>query len=86
VFGDEYYNITGRYTSKILGYDADTHFYLGQYLRMMRDIFDLDMMPFYNCYCGDTLSDVDFDSKGNVYTSSANSLCSLSTLYTQWNS
>lgn len=73
VFGEEYYNITGRYTSKILGYDADTHFYLGQYLRMMRDIFDLDMMPFYNCYCGDTLSDVDFDSQGNVYTSSANS-------------
>ena len=73
VFGEEYYNITGRYTSKILGYDADTHFYLGQYLRMMRDIFDLDMMPFYNCYCGDTLSDVDFDSEGNVYASSANS-------------
>ena len=73
VFGDEYYNITGRYTSKILGYDSDTHLYLGQYLRMMRDIFDLDMMPFYNCYCGDTLSDVDFDSRGNVYTSSANS-------------
>lgn len=72
VFGQEYYNITGRYQSKILGYDADTHFYLGQYLRMMRDIFDLDMMPFYNCYCGETLSGVDFDQYG-VYTRSHNS-------------
>jgi hypothetical protein len=29
VFGDEYYNITGRYVSNTLGYDATTHFYLG---------------------------------------------------------
>ena len=51
-FGKEYYNITSSYSSNILGYDATTHFYLGQYLRMMRDIFDLDLMPFYNCFCG----------------------------------
>jgi hypothetical protein len=29
VFGEEYFNITGKYTSKVLGYDATTHFYLG---------------------------------------------------------
>ena len=29
VFGEEYHNITGRYESKILGYDNTTHFYLG---------------------------------------------------------
>ena len=66
VFGKEYYNVTGRYVSNISGYDPTTHFYLGQYLRMMRDIFELDMMPFYNCYCGETLHDVDFTSNSQV--------------------
>ena len=68
-FGKEYYNVTGSYQSNILGYDATTHFYLGQYLRMMRDIFDLDLMPFYNCFCGEYVSDVDFDSTSNVIVS-----------------
>lgn len=66
VFGKEYFNVTGRYVSNISGYDPTTHFYLGQYLRMMRDVFDLDMMPFYNCYCGETLHDVDFNKDSEV--------------------
>lgn len=68
VFGEEYFGITGNYQSKILGYDATTHFYLGQYLRMMRDIFDLDMMPFYNCFANELIADVNFDEAGNVYS------------------
>lgn len=70
VFGDEYFNVTGSYQSNILGYDATTHFYLGQYLRMMRDIFDLNLMPFYNCFCGDYVSGIDFDSSSRIYSSS----------------
>jgi hypothetical protein len=66
VFGQEYFNITGNYKSDLLGYDATTHFYLGQYLRMMRDIYDLDLMPFYNCYSGENLVDIDFNAKGEV--------------------
>lgn len=66
VFGQEYFNITGNYKSDLLGYDAITHFYLGQYLRMMRDIYDLDLMPFYNCYGGENLVDIDFNAKGEV--------------------
>ena len=27
VFGEEYYNLVGSYKSKVLGYDATTHFY-----------------------------------------------------------
>lgn len=68
VFGEEYFGVTGNYQSKILGYDATTHFYLGQYLRMMRDIFDLDMMPFYNCFANELIADVNFDETGNVYS------------------
>ena len=66
VFGQEYFNITGNYKSDLLGYDATTHFYLGQYLRMMRDIYDLDLMPFYNCYGGENLVDIDFNANGEV--------------------
>ena len=69
VFGEEYYGITGKYESKILGYDATTHFYLGQYLRMMRDIYDLDLMPFYNCFGNEYVSDIDFNDKGEVSSS-----------------
>ena len=71
-FGKEYYNITSSYSSNILGYDATTHFYLGQYLRMMRDIFDLDLMPFYNCFCGDYISDIDFNSSSEVFNTTTN--------------
>ena len=71
VFGEEYYNITGRYESKILGYDNITHFYLGQYLRMMRDIYDLDMMPFYNCFGNEYLADIDFNQRGEVFSASS---------------
>lgn len=71
VFGEEYYGITGRYQSKELGYDPTTHFYLGQYLRMMRDVYDLDLMPFYNCYGGEYISDIDFNPNGEVFTSSS---------------
>lgn len=66
VFGQEYFNVTGTYHSNILGYDETTHFYLGQYLRMMRDVFDLDLMPFYNCYAGEYTADIDFDSDCNI--------------------
>lgn len=66
VFGQEYFNVTGAYRSNILGYDETTHFYLGQYLRMMRDVFDLDLMPFYNCYAGEYTADIDFDENCNV--------------------
>lgn len=66
VFGKEYYNITGRYSSNVLGYDATTHLYLGQYLRMMRDVYDLDLMPFYNCYANEVITDIDFNDQAKV--------------------
>ena len=34
----------------------------------MRDIFDLDMMPFYNCFANELIADVNFDENGNVYS------------------
>ena len=38
------------YTSYISGYDSETHKYLGNYLRMIRDITNVDLMQYYNYY------------------------------------
>ena len=52
VEGDFYRGITSNFESNSSLYDPDTHYALGQYLRYIRDMHDLDLMPFYNCYSG----------------------------------
>ena len=42
------YNYT--YHSKFSYYDSETHKHLGEYLRYLKAIKSLDLMPFYNCY------------------------------------
>lgn len=69
-FGREYFNFTTRYCSTDTFYDSMTHYYLGEYLRAYRDVFDIDLMPFYNCYNGEYLVNVDFDDD-NIYTRKA---------------
>ena len=49
-FGDSVPQITEKYFSNCNYYDSDTHYYLGQYLRCLRDIYGVDLMPFYNCF------------------------------------
>lgn len=61
-FGEFYKGITTRYDSNILGYDSQTHYYLGQYLRAYRDLFGIDLMPFYNCYNDTYISDIQITS------------------------
>jgi len=36
--------------SKSSYYDSDTHYRLGRYLRYIRDVYNINLMPFYNCY------------------------------------
>ena len=50
VWGQDLPTITERFMSKYNYYDSDTHLYLGKYLRCLRDIKDIDLMPFYNCF------------------------------------
>lgn len=56
VFGKDIPQITERFHSKYSYYDTNTHEWLGQYLRCYRDIFNINLMPFYNCYSGRYLS------------------------------
>ena len=48
IFGEEYRSFTGRFESKYQWYDAETHKYLGRYLRMLKDFKHIDLMHLYN--------------------------------------
>lgn len=45
-----YPQLTERYVPKTSYYDNQTHRFLGNYLRCYRDLYNIDLMPFYNCY------------------------------------
>ena len=49
-FGQYYPQFTEKYTSKYNYYDTKTHEVFGNYLRLYRDFFGIDLMPFYNCF------------------------------------
>ena len=49
VFGEVYRSFTGTFESKYEWYDAETHKYLGKYLRMLRDFKHINLMYMYNC-------------------------------------
>ncbi len=68
IFGEHYDGITTTYKSNINSYDSTTHYYLGQYLRAIRDIKGIDLMPFYNCYNSTYIKDI------KLYSSTTNSI------------
>lgn len=47
--GKFYKGITTNFVSNSSLYDAKTHYYLGEYLRMIRDLDGINLMPYYNC-------------------------------------
>lgn len=47
--GEYYRNVTSNYISNSLEYDDNIHYYLGQYLRSLRDLHNIDLMSYYNC-------------------------------------
>lgn len=58
VFGRHYPKFTERYSSNSYYYDSKTHEWLGKLLRCYRDINDINLMPFYNCFTEDYQSGV----------------------------
>ena len=57
-FDSSYPGLTSTYSSINDGYDSKTHYYLGNYLRCIRDLHDINLMPFYNCYNGEYVTDI----------------------------
>lgn len=51
-FGRYYPTITEKCFSPNAYYDHSTHEMLGKYLRCYRDIFGINLLPFYNCFSG----------------------------------
>ncbi len=48
-----------NFHSKFMYYDPETHYYLGEYLRYLRDRNHIDLMPYYNCFNNQEIPDLD---------------------------
>lgn len=61
---DRFYpNINMKYLSRESTYDSTTHYYLGEYLRYIRDSKGLDLMPYYNCFNNEVFDNIIFYNK-----------------------
>lgn len=49
-FGVAQPNVTQNFISNVSYYDPQTHRFLGEYLRCLRDIYGVDLMGLYNCF------------------------------------
>ena len=65
IFGEFYNGLTTTYKSNTLGYDSETHYYLGEYLRAYKAYYDIDLMPFYNCFSNEYINYV-YLNKGEL--------------------
>lgn len=70
-FGEETKNITQRFVSNVSYYDPQTHRFLGEYLRCVRDIYGVDLMPLYNCFDYDSTEYLYLDEEKGIVESSA---------------
>ena len=60
-----YRGVTSNFESNSALYDPDTHYALGQYLRYLRDMENLNLMPYYNCYSGESSDRIRIKEKNN---------------------
>ena len=64
-FGEQNDKLCTNYISNSEGYDSLTHERLGKYLRSLRDMYDLNLMPLYNCFSNNILQGHHIVCKGN---------------------
>lgn len=67
-FGVRYPKYTETFQSAYSYYDNITHEWLGRYLRCYRDIYNINLMPFYNCFSGEYISNLVIRTDGIVQT------------------
>lgn len=72
LFGKYYPKFTSNYYSNTEYYDSDTHKHLGEYLRCIRDINKINLMPFYNCFNYEITSDFFIDATTPYINTSEN--------------
>lgn len=70
--GKPYKGLTFNYNSPNTVYTSTLHYFLGRYLRYIRDIYDLNLMHLYNCFSNEFISDVTLNDS-NYEVSSNNS-------------
>lgn len=63
-FGKVYNKLTHNYISKSAYYDYETHENLGEFLRCLRDVKGINLMPFYNMYSDEYVSNYKIVSTG----------------------
>ena len=63
-FGEKNGKLCTNYISNSEGYDSLTHERLGKYLRNLRDMYDLNLMPLYNCFSNEQFQQHHISSKG----------------------
>lgn len=68
-FGERNDKLCTNYISNSEGYDTITHERLGKYLRSLRDMYDLNLMPLYNCFSNNILQAHHIDDDKIVKTS-----------------
>lgn len=56
--------ISFRYLTKNRYYDSEDHKQLGKYLRCVRDLYSIDLMPFYNCFNNQLINDIVLTTNG----------------------
>lgn len=71
ILNSEYLNITKNLLLKNNFYDLYTHRYLGNYLRFLRDFYNVDLMTLYNCFDNSIASNLDI-SDNNFKSSDTN--------------
>ena len=57
-FGEKNGKLCTHFLSSSEGYDYKTHERLGKYLRCLRDMYGLNLMPLYNCFSNQPLQNI----------------------------
>lgn len=66
IFGRQYLGTTTNYISNVKGYDSTTHYYLGDFLRAYRAYYNIDLMPYYNCFSNEYVDYLSLTKKDGV--------------------
>lgn len=60
--GQDIVGITELFRSSTSYYDTETHIKLGDYLRLLRSVYGLDLMSLYNCYANYFVDNIDISN------------------------